>query len=233
MDTHSKDQFLSHIIDEVQTPLKAILKFSDILSKDNNPQTQEKYLKLIQYSAKNLDNIFKDVADISQISNGTFSIKLESFNLRELLTHCFELFRAKAKDKSLRYSLTLGKNLPETIYSDERRLSQVISNLLSNAIKFTTINGAVKLEVVYDPQDNVMKFFVDDNGVGIADDKKNTIFKPIIKDSSNINFDDSRTGLGLSITLSIIELLHGKINFESSEGKGTTFKIEIPLNLNT
>ncbi|WP_373070505.1 sensor histidine kinase [Sulfurimonas sp.] len=225
-----KDQFISHMVDELQTPLKAILKFSDTLIKNKSDiASQEKYLKLIHLSAKNLENIIKDVSDMSNLQNNTISIELNKVNLRDLLSQNFEIFRSKAREKTIRYSITFGKNLPKFIETDGNRLSQVISNLLSNAIKFTPKDGAVKLEVIFDQDKSVLKVFVDDNGPGIPDSKKADIFKPFIKDKTNVTFEDTRTGLGLSISLSIIELLNGKITFESSEEKGSTFNFEIPV----
>ncbi len=230
MDNNYKDQFISHMVNELQTPLKAILKFSDtLLRTPYDPSTQEKYLKLINHSAKNLENIIKDVSDISLIQSGNISINMSKVNLRELLSQNFELFRSKAREKAIRYSITFGKNLPKFIQTDDNRLSQIISNLLSNAIKFTPKNGSVKLEVVFDAPNSVLKVFVDDTGPGIPESKKETIFKPFIKDTSNVNFETTRTGLGLSISLSIIELLNGKIGFETNDKKGTTFKFEIPV----
>jgi signal transduction histidine kinase len=225
-----KDQFISHMVDELQTPLKAILRFSDTLIKNKNDAAlQEKYLKLIRLSAKNLENIIKDVSDISSLQNKTISVELTKVNLRDLLSQNFEIFRSKAREKSIRYSITFGKNLPKVIETDGNRLSQVISNLLSNAIKFTPKDGSVKLEVIFDQQKSLLKVFVDDSGPGIPESKKDDIFKPFIKDKTKVTFEDSRTGLGLSISLSIIELLNGKISFESSEDKGSTFNFEIPV----
>lgn len=225
-----KDQFISHMVDELQTPLKAILKYSDTLLKNKSDiSSHEKYLKLIYHSAKNLENIIKDVSDISNIKNNEISIELSKVNLRDLLSQNFEIFRTKAREKSLRYSIMFGKELPKYIETDGNRLSQVISNLLSNAIKFTEKEGNVKLEVVFDKSKSTLKVFVDDNGIGIPDSKKEYIFKPFKRDSTNSNFEDTRTGLGLLISLSIIELLNGKISFESTENKGSTFNFEIPV----
>jgi len=228
-----KDQFISHMVNEVQTPLKAILKFSEGLIKNpTDINNQEKYLKLIHHSAKNLENIINDVSDISKIQEGTLSIHKEKINLRQLLSQNFEIFRAKAKEKYIRYSIAFGKDLPEYISTDELRLSQVISNLLSNAIKFTPDKGFVKLEVVYNSKDSILKIFVDDNGPGIPKSKQDLIFKPFIDNNSSTSFEKSRTGLGLSISLSIIELLNGKMSFKSTENEGSTFSFEIPVNIN-
>ena len=227
-----KDQFLSHMINELQTPLKAVLKFSDILLKDKyDMDTLEKYLKLINQSAKNIDNIVKDVSDISSIQNGTLSIDIKKTNLRDLLKQNFELFRSKAREKSIRYSLQFGKDLPKNIYTDANRLSQVISNLLSNAIRFSNKDGSVQLETLFDKKNSIIKVFVDDKGIGIPEHKKEYIFKPYPKEDSTANLNEYRTGLGLSICLSIIELLNGKIEFKSKENEGTTFSFEIPVKI--
>jgi signal transduction histidine kinase len=232
MDKNQKDQFVSHMIEELQVPLRAILKFSDgLLKNPNDANIREKYLKLINRSAKNLNNIVKDVSDVSKLKNKTIAINIQKTNLRDLLSQNFELFRAKAREKSIRYSITFGKALPLYIHTDEGRLSQVISNLLSNAIKFTKKDGSVKLEVVFDQTNSILKVFVDDNGIGIPESKKEAIFKPFLKDNSNITFEDSRTGLGLLISLSIIELLNGKIKFESTVNEGSTFSFEIPVKI--
>jgi signal transduction histidine kinase len=232
MDKNQKDQFVSHMIDELQVPLRAILKFSDVLLKNpSDAIAREKYLKLINRSAKNLNNIVKDVSDVSKLKNKTIAINIQKTNLRDLLSQNFELFRTKAREKAIRYSITFGKALPVYIYTDESRLSQVISNLLSNAIKFTKKDGSVKLEIVFDQKNSVLKVFVDDNGIGIPESKKEGIFKPFLKDNTNMTFEDSRTGLGLLISLSIIELLNGKIKFESTQDKGSTFSFEIPVKI--
>lgn len=232
MDNDYKDQFLLHMVNELQVPLKAILKFSqNMINNPNDAKMRDKYLKLINQSAKNLDNIVKDVSDIYHIKNETLSINIQKTNLRELLSQNFEIYRAKAKEKSIRYSIKFGRNLPKYIETDENRLSQVISNLLGNAIKFTQNNGTVKLEVVFDINNSILKVFVDDNGSGIPESSKEKIFKPFVKNISNVNFEDTRTGLGLSISLSIIELLNGKISFESTENKGSTFSFEIPVKI--
>jgi len=225
-----KDQFISHMVDELQTPLKAILRFSDTLLKNkNDTSSHEKYIKLIYHSAKNLENIIRDVSDISNLKNKEMSVELSKVNLRDLLSQNFEIFRSKAREKLLRYSIRYGKDLPKFIETDGNRLSQVISNLLSNAIKFTPKQGSVKLEIVFDQQKSILKVFVDDTGIGIPNSKKEYIFKPFKRDNSNSNFEDTRTGLGLLISLSIIELLNGKITFESTENKGSTFSFEIPV----
>lgn len=232
MDNNYKDQFLSHMVSELQTPLRAILKFSDMLQKQPyDPTSQDKYLKVINRSAKNLENIIKDVSDISQIRNKEISIDISKVNLREILTQNFEIFRSKAREKAIRFSITFGKKLPTFIHTDPNRFSQVISNLLSNAIKFTPKNGSVKFEIVFDVNNSVLKVFVDDSGPGIPESKKETIFQPFVKDNSNVNFETTRTGLGLFISRSIIELLNGKLDYESKDNKGTTFKFEIPVKI--
>ena len=225
-----KDQFISHMVDELQAPLKTILKYSDILIKNkNDASSQEKYLKLINQSARNLENIIQDVSDITNLKNNEISVELNKVNLRDLFLQNFEIFRYKAREKSLRYSLTFGRNLPKFIKTDGNRLSQVISNLLSNAIKFTSKEGSVKLEIVFDQANSLLKVYVDDNGIGISDSEKEHIFKPFTRDNKDTEIEDTRTGLGLLISLSIIELLNGKITFESAEGKGSTFSFEIPV----
>ncbi len=224
-----KDQFISHMLDELQAPLKTILKNSNALIKNSNTSSNKKQLKLIYHSAINLENIIKDVSDISNLNNNKISIDLSKVNLRDLLSQNFEIFRYKAREKSLRYSITFGKDLPKFIQTDPNRLSQVISNLLSNAIKFTDINGSIKFETVFDRSKSILKVFVDDDGIGIPESKKKYIFKPFKRDTTKQNIEDTRTGLGLLISLSIIELLDGKISFESTENKGSTFSFEIPV----
>jgi signal transduction histidine kinase len=218
------------MIDELQAPLRTVLKLSETLLKENGDiSLHKKQLKLIYHSAKNLENIIDDVAEISSLNNNNISVELTKVNLRDLLSQNFEIFRYKAREKSLRYSIRFGKELPKFIETDHSRLSQVISNLLSNAIKFTPKEGSVKFEIIFDKTNSTLKAYVDDNGLGIPESKKDQIFKPFKRDSDESKIDDSRTGLGLLISLSIIELLNGKISFESTENKGSTFSFEIPV----
>lgn len=229
----AKSTFLANMSHEIRTPLNAIIGFSDLLSKANDMGTQNrKQAQIINSSAVSLLSIINDILDISKIDSGNFTLSLEESNIVLISEHVVELFSKRANEKHIKLIFNLDPRVPSCIVTDGVRLKQVLSNLLSNAIKFTPNEGKVLLNIsLIQLQENKAKirFEIEDTGIGIAEDKIDTIFNPFIQVDNKSNRQYQGTGLGLSICSHIIKALNSHIYINSVVNKGTKFYFEIDV----
>ena len=227
----SKSTFLANMSHEIRTPLNAIIGFSQILSGSKNLNQEElKQAQIIETSASSLLMIINDILDISKIESGNFQINQSNTDLYFVAEHVVELFTKKATQKNIKFVFNIDNKIPMCVQTDSTRIRQVISNLLSNAIKFTENYGTIYLNIstLEDKEDKVkIRFEVIDTGIGIPQDKVNSIFKPFIQVDSQTNRRYEGTGLGLSICSHIIESLDSQIYVESKDGEGTRFWFDI------
>jgi len=221
---------------ELRTPLNAILGFSELMSLDKSTtQAQKETLGIINRSGAHLLNMINDVLDISKIEAGRFEVDIQAFDVIKLLNEIGEMINVRAASKQLGFSVDLAVDIQRFIKSDSKKLRQVLINLLGNAIKFTS-SGKITLQAHTKPftcSDRLMLVIdVIDSGVGIPEEKQTELFKPFVQLVQE-NSDMQGTGLGLTISKSLIELLGGQINVSSVLGEGSTFKIELPVALAT
>jgi PAS domain S-box-containing protein len=224
-----KSAFLANMSHEIRTPMNAILGFSDLLSKGNNSEKSDIYVKHVKNSGKKLLRLIDDIIDISKIESNQISVEESKCNVNDLVIEAVSLF--KENDLYISKSLQLDYNLNDdlnqlSIKTDPIRLRQVLDNLISNAVKYTdkgTINVACKLE----KEKKRILFTVRDTGIGIRNEDHNKIFNRFMQ-SDNDRLKDG-TGLGLSICKGLIELMKGEIWFESEHGKGSIFYFTIPF----
>lgn len=223
--TRSKSRFLATMSHEARNPLNSILGMIDLLVESNLNNDQMESIKIMQYSSKKLHLLLNDILDLSRIEANQIKFEASSFNLHEELKTLIKSYETFAKLKNNRLKLTIEKDVPSIIKSDSLRLSQIISNLLNNAIKFTQ-NGDVEL-IVSKEQINhntvTLKFAVQDNGVGITSDGNVDIFNDYEQGGAAITRTYGGSGLGLSISKSLCELMGGQLYYESQPEKGTTF----------
>ena len=223
-----KSDFLSTMSHEIRTPMNAIIGFTDLLLESELSGTDSQYLNTIKYSADNLMVILNDILDLSKIEAGKFDLEDFEFDLREKLSYLNSTFAVKAKEKGIDLIFRVDENVPNFLIGDASRLNQILVNLLVNALKFTN-NGFVRLhiKVVQDHEDQVdLKIEVVDSGIGISEDKLNSIFdsfSQIHKNNANKHFGG--TGLGLTITRKITEMMKGSIAAHSKLGQGSTFSV--------
>ena len=221
-----KSDFLSTMSHEIRTPMNAIIGFTDLLLTSNFSGQDQEYLNTIKYSADNLMVILNDILDFSKIEAGKLQLEHFEFDLKEKLGYLQKTFEVAAKRKNIELSFALDKNVPTNLIGDPHRLNQILVNLLGNALKFTT-EGFVRLavEVVRDQQDFVdLKIEVSDSGIGIPDDKLSVIFDSFSQaHQNNATKYFGGTGLGLTITRKITDLMNGSISASSDLGKGSTF----------
>lgn len=231
----AKSIFLANMSHEIRTPLNAIIGFSKILSnKESLDLKSSKQANLIMSSAESLLLIINDILDISKIKSGNFSVSKEKANLFELNEGIVELFSSKALEKNIKLFFTINEDIPSCVYCDDVRLKQVISNLLSNAIKFTQDYGSVNLNInLLQKQDSlkkvIIRFEVEDTGIGIPENKLENIFEAFIQADNQATKNYQGTGLGLAISSHIVDLFDSKLEVSSQIGEGTKFWFDLEL----
>ncbi|MCE7041052.1 response regulator [Dyadobacter sp. CY312] len=223
-----KSDFLSTMSHEIRTPMNAIIGFTDLLLESDLTGSDNQYLNTIKYSADNLMVILNDILDFSKIEAGKFDLENFEFDLREKLSYVNSTFAVKAKEKGIDLIFRIDENVPNFLIGDAYRLNQILVNLLGNALKFTN-NGFVRLhiKVEQDYNDQVdLRIEVADSGIGISEDKLNIIFDSFSQaHNNNANRHFGGTGLGLTITRKITEMMRGSISANSKLGQGAIFSV--------
>ena len=219
----AKEQFLSAMSHEIRTPLNAILGFVSLLQEQTTNDLHRHYLEIISHSGTHLLHIINDILDFSKLTQNYLVINPTLFNLKESLKQLLPLFAKNAEQKALNFQIRYLNELPEYIWLDEVRLSQIISNLLSNAIKFTPQKGSVTVFIATKAQELIIK--VEDSGIGMSKAAQKEVFKPFIQAKAS----HEGTGLGLAITKELVEAMQGRLHLESAPLKGSTFSVSLPF----
>ena len=228
----AKSTFIATMSHELRTPLNAILGFSQLMSLDNTATAKQKEtLAIINRSGAHLLSMINDVLDISKIEAGRLELDIQAFDLVKLLQDISEMINVRATAKQLEFDLEITSDITRFIKTDSGKLRQVLINLLGNAIKFTA-SGSIILRAYTRQAANKILLIVEviDSGVGIPADKQAELFQPFVQ-VMQANSDTQGTGLGLAISKSLVELMGGTIIFNSVIDEGSTFKIEIPVEL--
>lgn len=223
-----KSSFLANMSHEIRTPLNAIMGYSQLLSRKTYSEDKQKlFLDDIQKNSTQLLAIIEDVLDISKIESDQLNLSYLWINLNQLVQDVNDALKFQIGDKNV--SLFNQKSLPDSqvyIYVDDVRLKQILSNLVSNAIKFTE-QGFVHFGYTL-RDDNMLEFFVKDTGVGIAQEKIENVFEQFRQEDESTTRKFGGTGLGLTISKRLVELMGGKIWVESEKEKGSQFFFDIP-----
>ncbi len=227
-----KTIFLANMSHEIRTPLSSIIGFSELLlEEDNEKEEEELYQKLICSSGKSLLQLIEDIIDTSKIESGQLKISKSKFELNTFLDEMLTSFRYEKQIRelySIDINLSKGSEKKELfIFTDETRLRQVLSNLIINAMKFID-KGFIKFGYLI-TTDKQLQFYVKDTGIGINKDARAKIFERFGQDKSTLERNAEGSGLGLTISKSIIKLLNGEIWLDTETGYGTTFYFTIPV----
>lgn len=220
----AKERFLANMSHEIRTPMNGIIGMGELLLGTKLTPTQKNYLENINTSAETLLIIINDILDFSKIEAGKFEFDEKPFNLLKLIEKAMLPFEVKAKDKKIYLNINIPTNLP-ILEGDDIRLQQILNNLVGNAIKFTE-TGGVLLSVKEEKRTTgtiSLHFRVSDTGIGINKDKINDIFQLFTQETGNTTRKYGGTGLGLTISKQLIEMLGGEINVRSNKGEGTDF----------
>jgi len=225
----AKSAFLANMSHEIRTPLTSIIGFTDaILDSDQSLEQREQALQIIKRSSDHLLHLINDVLDFSKIEAGELDIERSETNLSELLSDVESIVGGQAKQKGLDFSIKYQLPLPRFILSDPLRLKQILLNLCNNAVKFTP-TGSVNVTLKYDRENRVLKFLVRDTGIGMTAEQAEQVFKPFKQADSSTTKQYGGTGLGLSLSRRLAELLGGDLLVSSEPGKGSIFILALTV----
>jgi PAS domain S-box-containing protein len=229
--SRAKSIFLANVSHELRTPLNAILGYSNLMLREENlDANQLKDLMVIHHSGEHLLNLINEVLEISRIEAGKTILSLSTFNLRSMLNDLQTMFQMRAEEKSIKLTFIYHESLPENLISDENKVRQILINLIGNSVKFTD-SGTIEVSVnVTSEADKSMRLHVDvsDTGPGIAENDILIVFMPFHQSDSGVRAG-SGSGLGLAISRDFARLMGGDIVAVSTIGKGSCFKLEIPV----
>ena len=225
----AKTEFLSSISHEIRTPLNAIVGLSEIINKTDDIKEIHEDSKDIVNASYTLLEIVNSILDISKIEAGKMEIVKVNYNPRDEIQKLAKLLETRIGSKDLKLYVEIDNNLPNVLYGDLNKVKQIISNLLSNAIKYTE-SGRVDLKVVVENTDKIcnLEIMVKDTGRGIKEEQLSHLFTKFDRLEADKNTSIEGTGLGLAITKSLVEMLGGTINVESTYGVGSVFSVTIP-----
>ncbi|HJV67307.1 MAG TPA: ATP-binding protein [Geomonas sp.] len=224
----AKSEFLANMSHELRTPLNAILGYAQILGRQDNLSGQQaRQVEIMRSSGHHLLTLINDILDVAKIEARKMELEEYPFNLDSLLQQVLDITSLNAEQRGLRFSYQAAGNLPEYVIGDERKLRQVLLNLLSNAVKYTP-KGSVSVRAGYYSAGSLFCCEVIDTGIGIAKERQESIFEPFIQLSASRRVSEG-TGLGLTITRRLMALMHGRVELESEQGRGSVFRIELPL----
>ncbi len=239
--SQAKSEFLANMSHELRTPLNHIIGFNELVLDQHYGKlndVQEEYLKNVHTSSTHLLSLINDILDLSKVEAGKMELQLASVSLGTLLQESMNMIQDQAQKNRLTIQ-TRFENIPETIVADERKLKQILYNLLANAIKFSPEDSTIHFEAIpldrfnndqIKPSGDYIKIAVKDDGIGLKQDNLESIFSSFEQVEESMSRKYSGTGLGLSLTRSLVELHGGRIWAESDgENQGATFTFILPV----
>ncbi len=228
-----KSIFLARMSHEIRTPLNAITGMSYILRKTDLTTTQKLHLDKITRASKDMLSIINDILDFSKIESGKIELESVTFNLDEIIEQLINIVSYKIEEQHIEFSMHKDSNIPTFFIGDPKKIGQVLLNVVNNALKFTK-DGQVSIiiRLVAKVKDRyIIEFSIKDTGIGMSEKQLDQLFVPFNQADSSISRRFGGTGLGMSIVKNFVELMNGKIEVFSEPGVGSTFNIQIPLEM--
>ncbi len=231
--SRTKSEFLASMSHEIRTPMNAIMGIADLLAKTALSPEQDKYVQIFRRAGDNLLNLINDILDLSKVEASQLELEQTGFSLHDHLEKVMEMVATRANEKGLALVCEIAPGVPNDLVGDPTRLRQVLLNLLGNAIKFTE-SGEVSLRVTQDGNFAVptaLRFAVSDTGIGIPSQKLGRVFERFTQADSSTTRRFGGSGLGLTISRRLVELMGGRIWVESGVGKGSVFSFAAPFEI--
>ena len=226
----AKSNFLANMSHEIRTPINGVLGMDAmILDECKDPKIRE-YALDIQSAGRNLLSIINDILDFSKIESGKMELVSVEYELASVINDSYNIIQTRAQEKGLKVNLENDPKIPSHLYGDEVRVRQIITNLLTNAVKYTK-EGSVTLRINWksiEEKKMILQIEVIDTGIGITEENQKQLFQSFQRIDEKNNRNIEGTGLGLTITKQLVDLMHGTISVESEFGKGSVFRVEIP-----
>ncbi|MDH4386422.1 MAG: PAS domain S-box protein [Caulobacter sp.] len=226
-----KSDFLASMSHEIRTPMNSIMGIADLLAKTSLTPEQDRYVQIFRRSGDNLLNLINDILDLSKVEASQLELEQTEFSLKDELEKAIEMVAPRAREKGLRLTCEVSPEVNPDLVGDPTRLRQVLLNLLGNAIKFTN-TGEVSLMVDLDPvglAPTALRFTVSDTGIGISTSQQGLVFERFAQGDSSTTRRFGGTGLGLTISKRLVELMGGRIWVESEVGQGSVFAFAVPF----
>ena len=230
----AKSEFLSNMSHDMRTPMNAIIGFATLLDRDaDQPDKVREYGRKISASGQHLLSFINNVLDMSKIESGNHTLNITEFSLRELVEELDVLIQPQIQEKKQTLSVRICDVEGERFQGDRLGLSQILQNLLSNAVKYTREGGHIELTILGLPRVSKgyarLRFQVQDNGIGMRPEFVEHIFDPFTRENNSTASGIQGTGLGMTITKNLVDLMGGTISVKSAPGAGSTFRVELEL----
>jgi PAS domain S-box-containing protein len=231
--SQTKSDFLASMSHEIRTPMNAITGIADLLAKTPLTAEQDKYVQIFRRASDNLLHLINDILDLSKVEASQLELEQTGFSLNDLLEKVTEMVAIRAQQKGLALVCEIAPGVPPDVVGDPTRLRQVLLNLLGNAIKFTE-SGEVALRVALDADPSLpgaVGFTISDTGIGIPAEKLGAVFERFTQADSSTTRSYGGSGLGLTISKRLVELMGGRIWVKSRVGEGSVFSFAVPLEI--
>ena len=223
----AKSRYLAALSHELRTPLNVLLGYAQLLMRDEVlPSKQRESIAIVRRNGEHLADLIESLLEVSKIEAGRVTLQRDEFNLKAILQQLVDMFQMQASKKGIKFHYIASANLPDYVATDKQRFRQILINLISNAIKYTE-KGSVTFKVTY--RSEVANFSIIDTGAGIAKSNQDLIFKPFEQIRNTHTQSIGGTGLGLTISRSLAELMGGEISLTSIVGQGSTFNFKLML----